>query len=115
MVNFKLSGKLEYLFDCENRPAGGLQYSAPTRESFADRRLRGDTIAELMHYAGGCERVFAFEPDAKTYPQAAGGGGADGTLPTELPVCSARHIPTGRCWSLTAARAGSRRCGSLRW
>lgn len=22
-----------------------------------------------MHYAGGCERVFAFEPDAKTYPK----------------------------------------------
>lgn len=72
MVNFKLSGKLEYLFDCETDPQEAYEnILRPTpRESFADLgAYRGDTIAELMHYAGGCERVFAFEPDAKTYPK----------------------------------------------
>ena len=38
------------------------------QESFADLgAYRGDTIAELLHYAGGCSRVFAFEPDEKTH------------------------------------------------
>ncbi len=72
MVNFKLSGKLEYLFDCETDPQEAYEnILRPTSsESFADLgAYRGDTIAELMHYAGGCERVFAFEPDAKTYPK----------------------------------------------
>ena len=70
MVNFKLSGKLDYLFDCTTDPDEAYReiIKPAPNEHFADLgAYRGDTIAELIHYAGGCERVFAFEPDAKTY------------------------------------------------
>lgn len=70
IVNFKLSGKLDYLFDCETQPQEAYRnLLRPTpQEHFADLgAYRGDTIAELLDYAGGCERVFAFEPDEKTH------------------------------------------------
>ena len=70
IVNFKLSGKLDYLMDCQTPVEEAYQnILRPTAfEHFADLgAYRGDTVAELLHYAGGCERVFAFEPDAKTY------------------------------------------------
>src|SRR5699024_4705755 len=70
IVNFKLSGKLDYLFDCETPVEEAYQnILRPTdHEHFADLgAYRGDTIAELLHFAGGCERVFAFEPDEKTH------------------------------------------------
>lgn len=70
IVNFKLSGKLDYLFDCTTEPEEAYRnLLQPTpKEHFADLgAYRGDTIAELLQYAGGCERVFAFEPDQKTH------------------------------------------------
>lgn len=70
IVNFKLSGKLEYLTECTTDPEEAYRcILKPTaEESFADLgAYRGDTIAELLHYAGGCQRVFAFEPDERTY------------------------------------------------
>ncbi len=70
MVNFKLSGKLHYLSECttEIEEAYETILRPTSQESFADLgAYRGDTIAELLHYAGGCKRVFAFEPDEKTY------------------------------------------------
>lgn len=70
IVNFKLSGKLDYLFDCETPVEEAYQnILRPTdHEHLADLgTYRGDTIAELLHFAGGCERVFAFEPDEKTH------------------------------------------------
>ena len=107
MVNFKLSGKLEYLFDCETDPQEAYEnILRPTpRESFADLgAYRGAA-------ASGCSPSSRMpRPTPSCWRR-----WSRWDLPTELPVCSARHIPTGRCWSLTAARAGSRRCGSLRW
>lgn len=117
MVNFKLSGKLEYLFDCETRPAGGLRkYSAPdpARELCRPWRLprghhrRADALRRRLR--AGVRLRAVPRPTPSCWRR-----WSRWDLPTELPVCSARHIPTGRCWSLTAARAGSRRCGSLRW
>lgn len=70
IVNFKLSGKLCYLADCTtDTDEAYYNIIKPTaQESFADLgAYRGDTIAELLHYAGGCRRVFAFEPDEKTH------------------------------------------------
>ena len=64
IVNFKLSGKLDYLFDCETPVEEAYQnILRPTdHEHFADLgAYRGDTIAELLYFAGGCERVFAVE------------------------------------------------------
>ena len=88
MVNFKLSGKLEYLFDCETDPQEAYEnILRPTpRESFADLgAYRGDTIAELMRAGvrlrAGCQDL----------PQAAGGGGADGTCRPSY-LCTARGI-----------------------
>lgn len=70
IVNFKLSGKLCYLADCttDTDEAYHNIIKPTAQESFADLgAYRGDTIAELLHYAGGCRRVFAFEPDEKTH------------------------------------------------
>ncbi len=70
IVNFKLSGKLEYLSDCTTDTDEAYRniLRPGAQESFADLgAYRGDTIAELLHYAGDCKRVFAFEPDEKTY------------------------------------------------
>lgn len=70
IVNFKLSGKLGYLKECTTEPQEAYRnILQPTAsESFADLgAYRGDTIAELIHYASDCKRVIAFEPDEKTH------------------------------------------------
>ena len=117
IVNFKLSGKLDYLFDCETPVEEAYQnILRPTdHEHFADLgAYRGDTIAELLHFAGGCERVFAFEPDEKTHKKLCLAV-EQMALPGGLPACRWRPIPTSRRWNLTAGAAGSPPCGRSRW
>ncbi len=70
VVNYKISGKLCYLDDCalpEEEAYRELLRLGP-EEDFADLgAYRGDTIAQMLHYAGGCRSITAFEPDAKTF------------------------------------------------
>lgn len=70
VVNYKISGKLNYLEDCalpEEEAYRDLLQLGP-EEDFADLgAYRGDTIAQMLHYAGGCRSITALEPDAKTF------------------------------------------------
>lgn len=70
MINYKVSGKPEYLFGCESsaeeafrdvlRLGGG--------ESYVDvGAYTGDTIREFIGYAGGYRNIFAVEPDRKNF------------------------------------------------
>jgi len=71
ILNFKLSGKLDYLSACESsveEAYENLLRPGPS-ESFVDLgAYKGDTIQELLRFSGGTvEQVLAFEPDRKNY------------------------------------------------
>lgn len=70
ILNFKLSGKLDYLSACETpveEAYVNLLKPGPS-EVFVDLgAYKGDTIQELLRFSGSVERVLAFEPDKKNY------------------------------------------------
>ncbi len=69
-VLYKLSGKIEYLFDCEvpqNEPYESF-LSFNNNESFLDLgAYNGDTVAEFITNTKGYEKIIAVEPDVKTF------------------------------------------------
>lgn len=69
VILYKLSGKLDYLFDAECRRADTFELlGAKDFTSFADLgAYRGDTLAEMLSLAKNLEYAYALEPDAKTY------------------------------------------------
>ena len=114
IVNFKLSGKLEYLTECTTDPEEAYRcILKPTaEESFADLgAYRGDTIAELLHYARGCLPLSrTSEPTASCVRR-----WKRWALPTAPYVCRWRPIRTENCWNLTAGPADSRHFGRIPW
>ena len=69
VILYKLTGKLDYLFDAEcNRADSFKLMNAQNIKSFADLgAYRGDTLAEMLEYAKNLECAYAFEPDARTF------------------------------------------------
>lgn len=69
VILYKLTGKLDYLFDAECERADSFKlFDASKIKSFADLgAYRGDTLAEMLEYAPDLEYAYALEPDAKTY------------------------------------------------
>ena len=71
IINFKLSGRLEYLTECfcEKKEVFFNILRLGKSESYLDAgAYRGDTIAEFLHYTGGSySDITALEPDRKTY------------------------------------------------
>ncbi|MEA5003971.1 MAG: FkbM family methyltransferase [Christensenella sp.] len=70
MLHYKVSGKLDDLFDCES--SAGEVYRDILRlsdqETYVDAgAYTGDTIAEFMQYAGGYRQIVAIEPDEKNF------------------------------------------------
>lgn len=70
VISYKLTGKINYLFDCESTPQeawSGL--IRPSREeSYLDLgAYTGDTIREFVGQAGEYRAIYAVEPDPKTY------------------------------------------------
>lgn len=70
ILNFKVSGKIKYLFDCEYQKE--LVYDDILR--FGEEELivdlgayDGDTIAEFSRHTKDYKMIYAFEPDAKNF------------------------------------------------
>jgi len=70
IVNFKLSGKIQYLFDCqveENEPYDNF-LKLHNNESFLDLgAYTGDTVADFLSRVESYKRIVAVEPDTKTF------------------------------------------------
>lgn len=69
-VKYKLSGKIEYLFECETPLEevyeNVLKFTAD--ETYYDLgAYRGDTVEEFLSHVNGYEKIIAVEPDFKTY------------------------------------------------
>ncbi len=74
ILNYKLSGKIDYLFDCQSdRHEVYENILKPSeREIYIDLgAYRGDTVAEFLEYAGGYAEIYAVEPDKKSYDKLA--------------------------------------------
>lgn len=71
IINFKLSGKIEYLFDCTTDKNEALSsiLNLSEHENYLDvGAYDGDTIRELLNVTGGkYDSITAVEPDIKNY------------------------------------------------
>lgn len=70
VVNFKLSGKPEYIYSCEtdNNEAFENILKLSSKENFLDLgAYDGDTINEFINYAGDYLSITALEPDRKNF------------------------------------------------
>ncbi len=69
-VLFKLSGKINYLFDCEveeNEPYNSF-FRLGDNESFLDLgAYNGDTVLDFINRVGKYQNIVAVEPDKKTF------------------------------------------------
>ncbi len=69
-VMYKLTGKTDYLFDCETQPnevySSFLHFNGD--ETYLDLgAYRGDTVFEFLKHANEYKRIIAVEPDLKSY------------------------------------------------
>lgn len=70
MIDYKISGKPDYLFGCESdvQEAFSGILTLSDKESYVDvGAYTGDTIRQLIEYAGGYRKIFAVEPDKKNF------------------------------------------------
>ncbi len=69
-VMYKLTGKIEYLFDCET-PIDEVYKNVlelTSSETYFDLgAYRGDTVEEFLSRVNGYKKIVAVEPDPKTY------------------------------------------------
>ena len=68
IINYKLSGKAEYLFGCASDTESIYRLLPQNiRYSVDAGAYNGDTVRELMRYRSGLEKIYAFEPDSRNY------------------------------------------------
>ncbi len=70
IINFKLSGKIDYLFDCEVSPDEPYQsfLKLDRNEHFLDLgAYNGDTVADFVKRVGEYGSIIAVEPDIKSF------------------------------------------------
>ena len=70
VINYKLSGKIDYLFACDDDEAlvtGSLLSPTEIKRYVDLGAYNGDTIRSLMEYTDGLEKVIAFEPDRRNF------------------------------------------------
>lgn len=71
ILNYKLSGKIQYLFDCETARRKDLQtiFAFDNREIYLDLgAYNGDTVQEFLDLVSGSyQQIIAVEPDVKNY------------------------------------------------
>lgn len=70
VLNFKISGKIDYLKSCESNIAE--VYESLIKPSQSDVYVdlgayNGDTISEFLSYSKGAKKIIAFEPDKKNF------------------------------------------------
>lgn len=69
-VNYRLSGKIDYLFDCETDQKEAYEniLKLNNEEIYCDLgAYNGDTIDEFLSFCGGYKKIFALEPDKKNF------------------------------------------------
>ncbi len=69
-VKYKLTGRLNYLFECETPPVEIYKniLTFNDDETYFDLgAYRGDTVAEFLSVVNGYKKIIAVEPDKKTY------------------------------------------------
>ncbi len=69
-VMYKLTGKIEYLFECEtpsNEIYENILHFSDSEIYFDLGAYRGDTVAEFLSVVNDYKRIIAIEPDKKTY------------------------------------------------
>ena len=70
IVDFKISGDINYLFDCETaeKEATKTFFKIEKNETYLDLgAYRGDTVLSFLETAGGYSKIIAVEPDEKSY------------------------------------------------
>lgn len=70
IVNFKISGDTDYLFDCETSLENAFTdiLKLGENEVYLDLgAYRGDTVLEFLKYAPAYKKIYAVEPDNKTF------------------------------------------------
>jgi FkbM family methyltransferase len=70
VIKYKLTGKTEYLFECESEPCEAFDniLSAESFEYTADLgAYNGDTARELKKYSPKLKKIYAFEPDRRNF------------------------------------------------
>ena len=68
IVFYRLTGKIDYLFDCESPVSEGYELLALGKEEvYVDLgAYRGETVTEFLEFAGA-KKILAVEPDEKTF------------------------------------------------
>ena len=70
VINYKLSGKIDYLFACDDEEASVVSELVKPKEikRYIDLgAYNGDTVRSLMSYTDTLEEVIAFEPDRRNH------------------------------------------------
>ena len=70
IVNYKLSGKIDYLFDCQTTPCEPYDsfLKLNNNEAFLDLgAYTGDTVADFINRVESYKQIIAVEPDKKTF------------------------------------------------
>lgn len=70
IINYKISGKLKYLYDCETDPAEPIRsfLNLNENENYFDLgAYNGDTVKEYLKTYGGAKSITAVEPDTKNF------------------------------------------------
>ena len=69
VINFRLTGNIDYLFDCETEKEEDINLLRPMKSPvYADiGAYNGDTVIEFSKYFPDYNKIFAFEPDEKNF------------------------------------------------
>lgn len=69
LIEFQITGNLDLMFDCETPKQEALSLLGLTdNENYLDLgAYRGDTVDELINFAGGYSEITALEPDIRSF------------------------------------------------
>lgn len=70
LIKYKITGSPSFLFDCETTPDEAYEniLKLNDNEIYADLgAYNGDTIAEFLSHVGDYEKIYAIEPDKKSF------------------------------------------------
>lgn len=70
IINFKLSGNIQYLLDCQTEPSEAYKdvLKLGTGEVYMDLgAFTGDTVEEFINNVGEYRRIYAVEPDKRSF------------------------------------------------
>jgi FkbM family methyltransferase len=117
MLDYKLSGRLSYLWDAETERSGDLRllFSFGPGETYADLgAYDGDTVREFQALCGGnYQAIYAFEPDPKNYAKLTVWAASYGAAHPGAGPVHCVHAAAGAAPGTAVFRAGGGRQSSL--